>query len=141
MDVWLGDLTMGRLNLLSLVFVIALIGIGMDYLIQILTRYRFEKKRYHGRRRCGAGVSLCQSADIDGVHGGGGGVSGVDADEFSGGGGAGADRGGRVAVVPGGGVYADAGAADTVSGERGESVGVAAVSGFICRTRGRGAGG
>lgn len=39
-------LTIGRLNLLSLVFVIALIGIGMDYLIQILTRYRFEKKRY-----------------------------------------------------------------------------------------------
>ena len=39
-------LTVGRLNLLSLVFVIALIGIGMDYLIQILTRYRFEKKRY-----------------------------------------------------------------------------------------------
>jgi predicted RND superfamily exporter protein len=39
-------LSVGRLNLLSLVFVIALIGIGMDYLIQILTRYRFEKKRY-----------------------------------------------------------------------------------------------
>ncbi|HVS70508.1 MAG TPA: MMPL family transporter [Phycisphaerae bacterium] len=39
-------LSIGRLNLLSLVFVIALIGIGMDYLIQILTRYRFEKKRY-----------------------------------------------------------------------------------------------
>ncbi len=40
-------LAVGRLNLLSLVFVIALIGIGMDYLIQILIRYRFEKKRYH----------------------------------------------------------------------------------------------
>jgi len=39
-------LSTGRLNLLSLVFVIALIGIGMDYLIQILTRYRHEKKRY-----------------------------------------------------------------------------------------------
>ena len=39
-------LSVGRLNLLSLVFVIALIGIGMDYLIQILTRYRFEKRRY-----------------------------------------------------------------------------------------------
>ncbi|HUO06788.1 MAG TPA: MMPL family transporter [Phycisphaerae bacterium] len=39
-------LAVGRLNLLSLVFVIALIGIGMDYLIQILTRYRYEKKRY-----------------------------------------------------------------------------------------------
>ncbi len=39
-------LSTGRLNLLSLVFVIALIGIGMDYLIQILTRYRHEKQRY-----------------------------------------------------------------------------------------------
>ena len=39
-------LTVGRLNLLSLVFVIALIGIGMDYLIQILTRYRREAQRY-----------------------------------------------------------------------------------------------
>ena len=39
-------LSAGRLNLLSLVFVIALIGIGMDYLIQILTRYRHEKARY-----------------------------------------------------------------------------------------------
>ena len=39
-------LTAHRLNLLSLVFVIALIGIGMDYLIQILTRYRHEKARY-----------------------------------------------------------------------------------------------
>jgi predicted RND superfamily exporter protein len=39
-------LMVGRLNLLSLVFVIALIGIGMDYLIQVLTRYRFEKRRY-----------------------------------------------------------------------------------------------
>jgi predicted RND superfamily exporter protein len=39
-------LSTGRLNLLSLVFIIALIGIGMDYLIQILTRYRHEKMRY-----------------------------------------------------------------------------------------------
>src|SRR5262249_51032783 len=39
-------LAVGRLNLLSLVFVIALISIGMDYLIQILTRYRHEKQRY-----------------------------------------------------------------------------------------------
>lgn len=39
-------LTVGELNLLSLVFVIALIGIGMDYLIQILTRYRREAQRY-----------------------------------------------------------------------------------------------
>ncbi len=39
-------ISVGRLNLLSLVFVIALIGIGMDYLIQILSRYRYEKQRY-----------------------------------------------------------------------------------------------
>jgi predicted RND superfamily exporter protein len=36
----------GQLNLLSLVFLIALIGIGMDYLVQILSRYRLEARRY-----------------------------------------------------------------------------------------------
>ena len=36
----------GDLNLLSMVFLIALIGIGMDYLIQVLTRYRQEAVRY-----------------------------------------------------------------------------------------------
>ncbi len=35
-------LSVGELNLLSMVFLIALIGIGMDYLIQVLTRYRRE---------------------------------------------------------------------------------------------------
>ena len=39
-------LTVGRLNLLSTVFLIALIGIGMDYLIQILAAYRRESRRY-----------------------------------------------------------------------------------------------
>lgn len=39
-------LSVGELNLLSLVFMIALIGIGMDYLVQILTRYRSESQRY-----------------------------------------------------------------------------------------------
>jgi predicted RND superfamily exporter protein len=39
-------ISIGRLNLLSLVFVIALIGIGMDYLIQILMRYKQEKARH-----------------------------------------------------------------------------------------------
>ncbi len=39
-------LAIGRLNLLSLVFLIALIGIGMDYLVQILSRYRREARRY-----------------------------------------------------------------------------------------------
>ena len=38
--------SVGELNLLSTVFVIALIGIGMDYLIQILIRYRSEVQRY-----------------------------------------------------------------------------------------------
>jgi uncharacterized protein len=39
-------LAVGQLNLLSLVFLIALIGIGMDYLVQILSRYRLEARRY-----------------------------------------------------------------------------------------------
>ncbi len=39
-------LVVGQLNLLSTVFVIALIGIGMDYLIQILVRYRREVRCY-----------------------------------------------------------------------------------------------
>ena len=38
--------SVGRLNLLSTVFLIALIGIGMDYLIQILAAYRREARRY-----------------------------------------------------------------------------------------------
>jgi predicted RND superfamily exporter protein len=39
-------ISIGELNLLSLVFLIALIGIGMDYLVQILSRYRREARRY-----------------------------------------------------------------------------------------------
>jgi predicted RND superfamily exporter protein len=35
-----------QLNLLSMVFLIALIGIGMDYLVQILSRYRREARLY-----------------------------------------------------------------------------------------------
>jgi uncharacterized protein len=38
-------ITIGELNLLSLVFLIALIGIGMDYLVQILMAYRREARR------------------------------------------------------------------------------------------------
>jgi len=38
-------LTLGRLNLLSIVFLLALIGIGMDSLIQILSRYRVAYAR------------------------------------------------------------------------------------------------
>jgi predicted RND superfamily exporter protein len=37
-------LTLGELNLLSIVFMLALIGIGMDYLVQILSRYRHERR-------------------------------------------------------------------------------------------------
>jgi predicted RND superfamily exporter protein len=37
--------SIGELNLLSIVFFLALIGIGMDYLVQILTRYRLERSR------------------------------------------------------------------------------------------------
>ncbi len=37
--------SVGELNLLSIVFLLALIGIGMDYLVQILTRYRQEVVR------------------------------------------------------------------------------------------------
>jgi predicted RND superfamily exporter protein len=43
-------LSLGELNLLSLVFLIALIGIGMDYLVQILMRYRREARRYSGAK-------------------------------------------------------------------------------------------
>lgn len=39
-------LSIGELNLLSTVFLIALIGIGMDYLIQIMAAYRREARRY-----------------------------------------------------------------------------------------------
>jgi hopanoid biosynthesis associated RND transporter like protein HpnN len=40
------ELSVGELNLLSIVFLIALIGIGMDYLVQILVRYRQESRRH-----------------------------------------------------------------------------------------------
>jgi hopanoid biosynthesis associated RND transporter like protein HpnN len=40
------ELAVGELNLLSIVFLIALIGIGMDYLVQILVRYRQEALRH-----------------------------------------------------------------------------------------------
>lgn len=43
-------ISVGELNLLSIVFLIALIGIGMDYLVQVLTRYRSESRR-HARSR------------------------------------------------------------------------------------------
>jgi len=39
------SLAVGELNLLSIVFFIALIGIGMDYFVQVLSRYRVEVQR------------------------------------------------------------------------------------------------
>src|SRR5213076_1019368 len=38
-------ISIGELNLLSIVFLLALIGIGMDYLVQVLTRYREQAQR------------------------------------------------------------------------------------------------
>ena len=46
----------GELNLLSTVFVIALIGIGMDYIIQIMVRYRREARRYERKQAIWARV-------------------------------------------------------------------------------------
>lgn len=49
-------LALGRLNLLSIVFLIALIGIGMDSLIQILARYRAVSRPGRSRRAVWARV-------------------------------------------------------------------------------------
>lgn len=57
-------ISIGELNLLSLVFVIALIGIGMDYLVQILTRYRREAQRYRRNQAVWARVFRYVSAPI-----------------------------------------------------------------------------
>ncbi|MFA6044591.1 MAG: MMPL family transporter [Phycisphaerales bacterium] len=43
-------LSVGELNLLSMVFLLALIGIGVDYLIQVITRYRHEAARHDDPR-------------------------------------------------------------------------------------------
>ena len=50
------ELAVGHLNLLSLVFLIALIGIGMDYLVQILIRYGQEASRHESPRAIWARV-------------------------------------------------------------------------------------
>lgn len=49
-------LALGRLNLLSIVFLIALVGIGMDSLIQILARYRAVWRPGRSRRAVWARV-------------------------------------------------------------------------------------
>jgi predicted RND superfamily exporter protein len=54
-----------RLNLLSMVFLIALTGIGMDYLIQVLTRYRRESARRSSPRGIWTGVFKYVAAPIN----------------------------------------------------------------------------
>jgi hypothetical protein len=58
-------LTVHRLNLLSMVFIIALTGIGMDYLIQVLTRYRRESARRSSPRGIWTGVFKYVAAPIN----------------------------------------------------------------------------
>jgi predicted RND superfamily exporter protein len=58
-------ISVGELNLLSMVFLIALIGIGMDYLIQVLTRYRREASRHADPRVIWAGVFKYVAAPIN----------------------------------------------------------------------------
>ncbi len=57
--------SIGKLNLLSMVFLIALTGIGMDYLIQILTRYRRESARRTSPRAIWYGVFKYVAAPIN----------------------------------------------------------------------------
>jgi predicted RND superfamily exporter protein len=57
--------TIGQLNLLSMVFLIALIGIGMDYLIQVLTRYRREAAKHSNPCVIWAGVFKYVAAPIN----------------------------------------------------------------------------
>ncbi len=58
-------LTVHNLNLLSMVFLIALTGIGMDYLIQVLTRYRRESARRSSPRGIWTGVFKYVAAPIN----------------------------------------------------------------------------
>ena len=57
--------SVGELNLLSIVFLIALIGIGMDYLVQVLTRYRSESRRHVRPRAVWARVFRHAAAPIN----------------------------------------------------------------------------
>jgi predicted RND superfamily exporter protein len=57
--------SVGKLNLLSTVFLIALIGIGMDYLVQVLMRYRQESARRSSPRRIWLAVFKHVSAPIN----------------------------------------------------------------------------
>lgn len=55
----------GELNLLSIVFLLALIGIGMDYLVQILMRYRQESSRRNSSVRLWTAVFRHVGAPIN----------------------------------------------------------------------------
>jgi predicted RND superfamily exporter protein len=57
--------SVGELNLLSIVFLLALIGIGMDYLVQILTRYRQEFLRRRDHQNIWIGVFRHVAAPIN----------------------------------------------------------------------------
>src|SRR5438046_6002368 len=58
-------LSIGELNLLSIVFMLALIGIGMDYLVQILSRYRHESQVRSDPRRIWVAVFRQVGAPIN----------------------------------------------------------------------------
>jgi len=58
-------LSVGELNLLSIVFLLALIGIGMDYLVQVLTRYREQAARRAAPAAVWAGVFRQVAAPIN----------------------------------------------------------------------------
>lgn len=58
-------ISVGQLNLLSIVFLLALIGIGMDYLVQILTRYRQQALRRSTPRTIWTGVFAQVAAPIN----------------------------------------------------------------------------
>jgi hopanoid biosynthesis associated RND transporter like protein HpnN len=57
--------SVGELNLLSIVFLLALIGIGMDYLVQVLTRYRQEFLRRPAHKNIWIGVFRHVAAPIN----------------------------------------------------------------------------
>lgn len=57
--------TLGELNLLSIVFMLALIGIGMDYLVQILSRYRRERELRSDSKRIWVSVFRQVGAPIN----------------------------------------------------------------------------
>src|SRR5207253_1828750 len=57
--------SVGELNLLSIVFLLALIGIGMDYLVQVLTRYRQEFLRRPSQTNIWVGVFRNVAAPIN----------------------------------------------------------------------------